>query len=1460
MAPDSPPASPDRKDDLASLGAQLHSPADLIHAARAAVHEQVHGLTRRVRRGVAARETWRAPRGRLPRVFVRPEAPPADAAAARVSRDVLVDWAILTLAVLAYCARFLDLATQRPLVGNEAEVFQALDYAVLNSLQAYGRFPLWNPYLASGLPLVADPFLHVFDPLATIPVLLFGVVAGFKIALFLSFLAAALGAWLLGRVLGLSRPVGLWLALMYAFSGQAVAKFVQGQYDFVLGFAWIPWVVAGLFLVVRTRRRAHAALAALSLALLFFAGNLYYAYYMVFVVALFAATAVLTPRLARPFVTLEEDRLRVLLVVGGLALGLVAVQLLPVAEFLPHFGKATDPQLTESHTPEQIWHDLTSTELKRPDAVLYSPLQPEEYYAYMGLLPFVALLLVPLAVTRRSRRTVLFFVLLAGFAVLWIDLRDTPLRDFYAQNTMLQQFRYPTRFLVYGAFAVLVLAALGLDALWRRCAGGLGPWRGLAGLRWRAVAPAVALGFLSGCLLWSLLDVANQNRQVMATREPDDAARAAVGWLARADRSNYYLSAPSHWHAAVLSQGMRFLDAWYGVSDIRSPVGQLNRRTVQARAHYAILPNDAPPPQAPGAAVFGQLAAHTVYRLPRSLPFAFTASNATIADPDAAELTSDDVAAVPALIANTDAIEIIADGQPEASLVVLVAAYPGWQLSVDGRQQPLVNVGGYLAAALQPGVHKYAFTFDLASFRLGLLLSLAALLAVLGLLWSDARVLWRSLVPAFAPRPGYAGPRVDWRERAAWGRGRAATTARWLVHDAAWTRPRWAVLSLGGALFLVALGVYAITRFVALDQFPIYFFADEAIEPVLASDLLQRGLHDARGNFLPVFFDAYGFANPLISVYAHVLSISLFGKSVEVTRGTAAFITLLGAAGVALALRTVFHTRCWWAAVLVLAVMPAWFLHSRTGFEAVIMASFYAWFLLCYLLYRCRSPRFLYPAVVFAALTFYSYGNGQMVIGAAALLLFFADLRYHLRNWRTLLPAFVLLVVLAVPFFQWRTQTPQAIDAQLTRVGSYLVMDRPLPEKVLQFTRQYVYGLSPNYWFVPNERDLARHRVDGLGNLPGVLFPFFLLGIGVCLWRVRQAPYRTVLLAALATPVGGAISEVGILRVIAFVVPATLFSVLGLELLLARLRAPRAWSLAAGTVAALLVAGALWLLQYALGAGPYWFRDYGLYGMQWGASQVFEQVRDDLQANPTDRYYVSSTWANGSDVFLRFFLPGEPRVQIGHVSQLAFGQQPLDDHMVFVMTAPEYAAAQANAKFKSVQADRVLPYPDGTPGFYWARLAYADNAAELFAAEQVARRELVTVQVPWQGEALTVRHSQTSAGEAAYLFDGKSDTLLRGLEANPFILEVVFPSPRPLAAMAVQLGSMAAELQVTLTGLTDDEVARYESTEPGTRQDPVVTLAFDHGPPQVTKVRLEAKDLRQGSNPAQIHIREVTFR
>jgi len=69
----------------------------------------------------------------------------------------------------------------------------------------------------TGLPFVADPMLHSYNPFVTLPVLLLGVQAGFKVGVVLSFLLGALGMWWLALVLGMGRPARLWVALLFVF-------------------------------------------------------------------------------------------------------------------------------------------------------------------------------------------------------------------------------------------------------------------------------------------------------------------------------------------------------------------------------------------------------------------------------------------------------------------------------------------------------------------------------------------------------------------------------------------------------------------------------------------------------------------------------------------------------------------------------------------------------------------------------------------------------------------------------------------------------------------------------------------------------------------------------------------------------------------------------------------------------------------------------------------------------------------------------------------------------------------------------------------------------------------------------------------------------------------------------------------------------------------------------------------
>ena len=204
------------------------------------------------------------------------------------STQMALELLFILIAVFSFCQGFLDLNSSQVLPGNEAEMFQALDWVFYQSVVQDHQFPIWNSYMRTGQPNIADPMFHSFNPLVGLPTLLWGVQDGFKIAVFLSILVAALGMHRLGVALGLNRAVRVWMALMFAFAGQPLAHVLQGQYLFIFGFAWIPWTIWGLYQLRRTRRMVYMAFSALAIALVIFSGNSYYAFYLAIVVALFA--------------------------------------------------------------------------------------------------------------------------------------------------------------------------------------------------------------------------------------------------------------------------------------------------------------------------------------------------------------------------------------------------------------------------------------------------------------------------------------------------------------------------------------------------------------------------------------------------------------------------------------------------------------------------------------------------------------------------------------------------------------------------------------------------------------------------------------------------------------------------------------------------------------------------------------------------------------------------------------------------------------------------------------------------------------------------------------------------------------------------------------------------------------------------------------------------------------------
>lgn len=674
--------------------------------------------------------------------------------------------------------------------------------------------------------------------------------------------------------------------------------------------------------------------------------------------------------------------------------------------------------------------------------------------------------------------------------------------------------------------------------------------------------------------------------------------------------------------------------------------------------------------------------------------------------------------------------------------------------------------------------------------------------------------------------------------------------------------------SLASTLFGLGLLIYFATRLIGLSSFPIYFFTDEAVQTTLAADFVANNFRDRSDEFLPTYFENAGQYEMSVSVYVQMLPYLLFGKSVFVTRLVSLLITVLGAAAVGLTLREAFQIPYWWSGVLFFSIMPVWFLHSRTAFEAAEATALYAGYLFFYLLYRYRAPRYLYAALTFGALCFYASTPAQLVVVLTGFLWLLSDWRYHWQNRRIALRGLALLALLVLPYVRYLIQHPTENYVQLKILRSYWLQNLPLGEKLHRYFSEYLYGLSPGYWFIPNEHDLTRHIMKGYGHILPATLPFAALGLAQalrCSFRHPQASaYRAVLIALLASPTGAALVGIGISRVMFYLVPAALFTTLGVSLCLGWLEklaarknfALQKW-LAIGLFAILALFN-LWMTRDALTNGPLWYRDYTLGGMQYGARQVFPAIQAYLQNHAGAKILLSPDWTNGADEVKRFFLPDSAPLQLAGIEAYMLRRLPLDANTVFVMMAREYQNAIASGKFADVRLEQTIPYPDDSPGFHFVRLRYADNVDQILAAEKQARRELITAQITLDGQPVQVEYPLLDMDEITAAFDGNPDSLIRSLEANPLMVGLTFAQPRTLRGVTVSVGGAPTTLTVRVIppGEAAEEVY---STQAGTSLDVRDLTVNFRAPLSAARLLVEIKNTND-PEPAHVHVWEIVLR
>jgi hypothetical protein len=282
------------------------------------------------------------------------------------------------------------------------------------------------------------------------------------------------------------------------------------------------------------------------------------------------------------------------------------------------------------------------------------------------------------------------------------------------------------------------------------------------------------------------------------------------------------------------------------------------------------------------------------------------------------------------------------------------------------------------------------------------------------------------------------------------------------------------------------------------------------------------------------------------------------------------------------------------------------------------------------------------------------------------------------------------------------------------------------------------------------------------------------------------------------------------------------------------------------------------LLRDALVNGPLWFTNYGLGGMQYGASQLFPAVADYQKNHPDVHIIVSPSWANGTDVLARFFSNGNEQFEMGSIDGYLYERKPLDENTVFVMIPDEYNKIITSGKFTNIKIDETLPYPDGQTGFYFVRLQYVDNIDEILTAEEEARSALQQAEIRIDGEPVQVQYSMLDMGTIDLVFDGDKQSVARTLEANPFIIELTFPEAHQFSGYKMILGSADIRVTTKLYPAEGEQPLESVADFDGSPSSPELDVNFGQ---TVTaqKVRFEILQPYTGV-PSNVHVWEIEFK
>ena len=356
---------------------------------------------------------------------------------------------IISLALCAIIYLWKIIFSGGMLPGHPSDLIELPVLSQIDSIINYHQFPLWDNLWISGFPEYASPISALYDPLITIPYLLFGLVNGVKFITVFHVFLAGISFWLFSTTITSNKVVQFYGSLLFMFSGSLSFRIDPGHTELMTTQMFIPLTLFFVIKAIESKDLKYIILSSISMSMFVFGGAIYYFVFFMVMFFIYSITKVVDAGEYEHKNKYNKQNLKILSSIFILFLMFCSIKLIPVLTVSdsilridpidPFKGSGIFKNMVTSFATGHTYHSS---------------------YAYLGFLPFI------FAISSLFIKIKDKLFLCASFVIflLWAGGNNTFFGVFHLLP-FLDNFRVPGRSLLFASFIVITLSMYGLHWL-----------------------------------------------------------------------------------------------------------------------------------------------------------------------------------------------------------------------------------------------------------------------------------------------------------------------------------------------------------------------------------------------------------------------------------------------------------------------------------------------------------------------------------------------------------------------------------------------------------------------------------------------------------------------------------------------------------------------------------------------------------------------------------------------------------------------------------------------------------------------------------------------------------------------------------------------------------------------------------------------------------------------------------